>query len=62
MLRATPMSGSAGVSHSWGVSVLGCLSLLGFAEPGQALALFLILLLQVKSFLMVLLRKVTCHT
>lgn len=45
-----------------GVGLLGCLSLLEFAEPASAPAPFLILRPQVKPFLTVLLRKVTSRT
>ena len=62
MLRTPPVSESTGVSHCWDVLLLGCLSLLGFAKLGQAPALFLTLLPQVKPFLRVLLKNMTCHT
>ena len=62
MLRAPPMSESTGVSHCWDVLLLGCLSLLGFAELGRAPALFLTLLPQVRLFLRVLLRNMSFHT
>lgn len=62
MLQAPPMSESTGVSHCWDVLLLGCLSLLGSAELGQAPALFLTLLPQVKPFLRALLRNIICHT
>lgn len=57
------MSESTGVSHCWAALLLGYLSLLGFAELGQAPALFLTPPTpKVKPFLRVLLKNMTCHT
>lgn len=62
LLRAPPRSESTGVPHCWDVLLVGRLLLLGFAELGRAAALFLTLPPQVKPFLRVLLRNMTCHT
>lgn len=44
------------------LGLLGCLSLLGFAQPGRFPPLFLILLPRVKPFPTIFLRKVACYT